>query len=99
MKSFKEYLTGRGGYRFREIINELTDDELEHRINDFVIQQFEFLNLPVVSGSVCDFIEWINKYHIKKQKLNNEEMWVSGSKYWRFNNIDEMYKYYLEHYR
>lgn len=36
MKSFRRYLTRRG-YSFREIINELTDEELEERVQDYIL--------------------------------------------------------------
>ena len=50
MKSFKDYITGRNGYRFREIINELTDAELEQWVQDYTLKKFEFLNLRFVNN-------------------------------------------------
>lgn len=48
MESFIKYLTPPNGMSFREVINELTDLEIEERVQDYMQQQFKFLNLPVV---------------------------------------------------
>ena len=52
METFKEYLTGKGyGYSFRETINELTDVELEERVQDYLRKQLKNCNLQHVSNA------------------------------------------------
>ena len=51
MKSFKEYISGKSGLGFREVINELTDVELEERVQDYIQTEFKTCNLHFVSNN------------------------------------------------
>jgi hypothetical protein len=69
------------------------NSEFEDRISDLeeIEATQQVSDLGAVSG-IFDygFIEWIGKYHLKIIRVNGSTIWNSGSKYWRFNSIDEM---------
>lgn len=73
MKTFKEYLTGESnGYSFREIINELTDVELEKRVQDYMQQQLKNCNLQNVNQQrelLLAFFEFI-------QPIESKSYWI-----------------------
>ena len=71
---------------------------MEHE--NFNTEETANSDLGAVSGSFdYGFIEWIGKYHLKIIRVGGTTIWNSGSKYWKFDSIDEMYEYYLKNYR
>ena len=54
-------------------------------------------NIPM--ADMVKFIEWIGKYHIRLAPSRtdiNRKYWYSGSRYWQFDTVDEMFDFYKE---
>jgi hypothetical protein len=73
---------------------------MEH-INTF----YSFLNenatstedIPNDFSFPVDFIIWMGRYKMQIIKTSEGEKWYSGLKYWQFEDVKNMYNYYIAH--
>lgn len=96
MKNFEQVLKeGAEGYSFREVIDNLTDEQIVYAANEYA-KQFKKLNLHDVSGSVnVDTVNGTNKKLNLWRKITKELAFLNDNNY----KARIIYDYVVKHYR